>query len=374
MAFGDRIKAQRDELALSRPQLADRLGVTPSTVSNYETGVSFPQEEMMLRLFDCLETDPNTLFQDSFRRGADVLTERERQLLEQYRSLSPLGRESVQTMVEALRACQQKSAAPEQEPRVIPLYRTPAAAGYAAPVFGEDFDYLQVTDGVPQAAEFAVRIQGDSMVPYIPDGSVVYVNRDPLKAGDVGIFCVDGDIFCKQYYKDPAGTVYLFSLNRARADADVVLTAGSGRTLACFGRVILHAPPVAGADVTGEPGAAYAAPGSLVRQSSNDEPAVGGEDLPREERCLVGGQKGNGVGHVLRRPQPSQRRLLRQIPQGPLSQNLNHVGVDDAGSHAVDPDVGGRQLQRQGPGQPHESGFGAGIRHLAGGSPQSPDG
>ncbi|CAN4012119.1 Thioredoxin, partial [Dysosmobacter welbionis] len=49
-------------------QLADRLGVTPSTVSNYETGVSFPKEEMMLRLFDCLETDPNTLFQDSFRR------------------------------------------------------------------------------------------------------------------------------------------------------------------------------------------------------------------------------------------------------------------------------------------------------------------
>ena len=229
MAFGDRIKARREELALSRPQLADRLGVTPSTVSNYETGVSFPKEEMMLRLFDCLETDPNTLFQDSFRRGADVLTERERQLLEQYRSLSPLGRESVQTMVEALRACQQESAAPEQEPRVIPL-----------------FDYLQVTDGVPQAAEFAVRIQGDSMVPYIPDGSVVYVNRDPLKAGDVGIFCVDGDIFCKQYYKDPAGTVYLFSLNRARADADVVLTAGSGRTLACFGRVILHALPLPG--------------------------------------------------------------------------------------------------------------------------------
>ena len=67
-----------------------------------------------------------------------------------------------------------------------------------------------------------------------------------LKAGDVGIFCVDGDIFCKQYYKDPAGTVYLFSLNRARADADVVLTAGSGRTLACFGRVILHALPLPG--------------------------------------------------------------------------------------------------------------------------------
>lgn len=63
----------------------------------------------------------------------------------------------------------------------------------------------------------------------------------------MGIFCVDGDIFCKQYYKDPAGTVYLFSLNRARADADVVLTAGQRPDAsACFGRVILHALPLPG--------------------------------------------------------------------------------------------------------------------------------
>lgn len=134
----------------------------------------------------------------------------------------------------------------EQESRLIPLYRSPAAAGYAAPVFGEDFDYIPVTDDVPQAAEFAVRIQGDSMEPFIADGSVAYVNRDPLQDGDVGIFYVDGDMLCKQYYKDPAGVVYLFSLNRARADADVVFGPSSGRTLACFGRVILRTMPLPG--------------------------------------------------------------------------------------------------------------------------------
>ena len=239
-------KARREELALSRPQLADRLGVTPSTVSNYETGVSFPKEEMMLRLFDCLETDPNTLFQDSFRRGADVLTQRERQLLEQYRSLSPLGRESVQTMVEALRACQQESAAPEQEPGSSPctgLLRRPVMRRRCSARISTT-SRSQTACLSPQSLPCVSR--GTPWSPFIPDGSVVYVNRDPLKAGDVGIFCVDGDIFCKQYYKDPAGTVYLFSLNRARADADVVLTAGSGRTLACFGRVILHALPLPG--------------------------------------------------------------------------------------------------------------------------------
>ena len=82
------------------------------------------------------------------------------------------------------------------------------------------------------------------MAPYIPDESVGYVNRDPMGRGDVGIFCVDGDMLCKQYYKDPMGVVYLFSLNRRRADADVVFPRGSGRSLTCFGRVIMHAQPL----------------------------------------------------------------------------------------------------------------------------------
>ena len=182
------------------------------------------------------------------RRKAPKHRKHIRQLLEQYRGLSSRGQESVRSVVGTLCAYRDEveSGPAEPEPRVIPLYRSPAAAGYAAQVFGEDFDYVEVSGDVPAAAEFAVRIQGDSMTPYIADGSVAYVNRDPLRLGDVGVFCVDGDILCKQYYKDPAGTVYLFSLNRARADADVVFTAGSGRTLVCFGRVILHAPPLPG--------------------------------------------------------------------------------------------------------------------------------
>ena len=246
MGFGQRIQEQREALGLTRPELAAQLGVSPSAVSNYERGISFPKEEVLLRLFDCLDTQPNVLFQDSFRGRERSLNREETKLLEQYRTLPDQGREALRSVAEALCACRAEAEETAAEPRVIPLYRSPAAAGYAAPVFGEDFDYLPVTEDVPRAAEFAVRIQGDSMEPYIRDGDLVYVNRDPLAAGDVGIFWVDGDILCKQYYKDPAGTVYLFSLNRARSDADVVLTAGSGRTLACFGRVIFRAPALPG--------------------------------------------------------------------------------------------------------------------------------
>lgn len=248
MSLGKRIQECRESLGLSQAALAKRLGVSQSTVGNYEAGISFPREEVLLRLFDSLETDPNTLFRDSFREGGAALSRSERELVDQYRGLSHMGRETVRSVVDALCAYRDdlEVGRTDREPRLIPLYRSPAAAGYAAPVFGEDFDYIPVEDDVPQAAEFAVRIQGDSMVPFIRDGSVVYVNRDPLQAGDVGIFCVDGDMFCKQYYKDPAGVVYLFSLNRARADADQVLLPGGGRTLVCFGRVILHNLPLPG--------------------------------------------------------------------------------------------------------------------------------
>ena len=75
---------------------------------------------------------------------------------------------------------------------------------------------------------------------------MVYVNRDPLAPGDVGIFCVDGEMFCKQYYKDPVGIVYLFSLNRARSDADILLMPDGGRSLICMGRVMIHTLPLPG--------------------------------------------------------------------------------------------------------------------------------
>lgn len=248
MSFGERLRGRREELGMSRAQLAQKLGVSVSAIGNYETGVSSPKEEVLLRLFDSLQVEPNALYRDSFRGGEEIISAAERSLLKKYRGLPAVGRETVRSVVDALCAYRDEvdQTGTAEEPRVIPLYFSPAAAGYAAPVFGEEYEYIPVTGEIPTATEFAVRIQGDSMEPHIHDGSVVYVNRDPLQAGDVGIFCVDGEMVCKQYYRDPLGTVYLFSLNRWRGDADVVLTSRSGRSLVCFGRVMMHALPLPG--------------------------------------------------------------------------------------------------------------------------------
>jgi len=245
MGIGQRLKQRRLELGMSQKELARRLGVTPAAISNYESGQNAVREDILINLFSVLDVDPNYLYQDSFRGGSFPVSVEEKQLVLKYRALSLGGRQAMHAVADAMTAYQadMDSGPPEEEPRQIPLYRSPAAAGYAAPVFGEDFDYIDVTGDVPPGADFAVRIQGDSMEPYIQDASVVYVNRDPLSNGDVGIFCVDGEMLCKQFVRDGLGMTYLFSLNRKRADADVILPRDSGRTMVCFGRVLLSVRP-----------------------------------------------------------------------------------------------------------------------------------
>ena len=206
MSFGERLKERREALGLSRSALAEQLDVTRSAIGNYEIGVSFPKEDVLLRLFDILSAEPNDLFCDSFvsRRS---LTEEERFFADRYQTLSASGKAAVQSMLYALNEV--PSAAPLPPPRrVIPLYTSPAAAGYVSPIMGEDYEPLTVTDAVPPEAEFAVRIRGDSMEPEIGDGSIAYVHHAPVENGDVGIFCVDGDMFCKKQMHHPVVSLF----------------------------------------------------------------------------------------------------------------------------------------------------------------------
>ena len=248
MGMGLRLRQRREELGLSRSELAGRLGVSVSAIGNYETGQNAVREDLLPRLLEALKVDANYLYQDYFTGGL-VCSAGEERLVRRYRELGAAGRRAVDAVVDTLGAYQQEiqSRPEERGVREIPLYRCPAAAGFAAPVFGEDYDLIPVEGEVPPGADFAVRIQGDSMEPWLKDGGVAYVNRDPLENGDVGIFCVDGEMLCKQYVRDPLGMVYLLSLNRRRAEADVCLDRGGGRTLVCFGRVILpRRIPIAG--------------------------------------------------------------------------------------------------------------------------------
>ena len=133
-----------------------------------------------------------------------------------------------------------KAPEPRGEIAYIKHYLVPAAAGYASPIEGEDYELMPRDLHTPAEADFCISIQGDSMAPYIPDGSLVYVKRDaPLQEFDAGVFFVDGDVLCKQWCVDYTGTLHLLSANPLREDANRSFPRDSGQTVICFGKVLL---------------------------------------------------------------------------------------------------------------------------------------
>ena len=108
----------------------------------------------------------------------------------------------------------------------------------------EDYSLLP-RQGRDERADFCLTVRGDSMEPFIPDGSLVYVKRNaPLQEFEPGIFFVDGDVYCKQWCTDYAGTLHLLSANPLRQDANLVIPRDSGRVCVYFGKVLMsrHLP------------------------------------------------------------------------------------------------------------------------------------
>lgn len=246
MTLGDRVRTYRKAKGLTQEALAKAIGVSKTTITGYELGYREPDVEKIKLLSDALGVTGDDLLNTGFSKtkNAPSVSDEAMRMARDYDKLDNWGRQAVRDLTDTELARMEdearfmNGAMLEDEPKVINLYAEPAAAGIAVPTMGVDFEPYTLKPDDPQGAAFAVRLQGDSMEPYFPDGSIVFVNHDAMVNGDIGIFCVDSGTVCKQYYRDPLGMVYLFSLNRKRSDADVILGPSSNRTLICQGRVI----------------------------------------------------------------------------------------------------------------------------------------
>lgn len=240
------LRNRRSELGLKQKDVAFVMGVKCNTLSNWETGRSGLDLDTFVKLCGIYELDAAAVLGAAYGLQSDAPTAQELLHIRRFRTLDAHGKQVVEDLLhaEAMRMeLTRKKTEPEHPAtRIIPLFSSPAAAGYASPVLGEDFTEYEIP--YDTKGDFAARISGDSMEPYIEDGSVVLVTRTlDMQPGDVGLFCVDNDIYCKQYCEDLYGNIYLFSLNRERADADLSIPADSGRTVFCYGKVLLPKRP-----------------------------------------------------------------------------------------------------------------------------------
>jgi len=97
--------------------------------------------------------------------------------------------------------------------RSLNVYYLPVSAGSGSFLDSNDFEPMTVGSEVPAAANFGVRVSGDSMLPHFLDSQIVWVEKTPeLLHGEYGIFYLNGNAYIKklQHNKDE---LTLISLN-----------------------------------------------------------------------------------------------------------------------------------------------------------------
>lgn len=243
MQFHERLKYLRVCNDMTQKELSERLDISTVSIRNWETGTKSPSMSAIVSLAKIFRVSTDFLLGvtvDLEKDGA-LLDGNERTLVCDYRMLDKHGQKAVSAICAIEKARVKESATfSRSSHRYIPKYITPAAAGLSAPLDESECEMILVDESVPYNADFAVRIHGDSMYPYIQNGDIVYVKKDcELSVGDIGIFCVDGSMYCKQYYIDSSNNLVLISANPDLRNTNVYINSENQSSVVCYGKVLL---------------------------------------------------------------------------------------------------------------------------------------
>lgn len=88
MSFATRLKEARKNKQLTQKQLGELVGVGNTAISNYEKSVTFPNLDILYKIFDILQTEPNFFFQDEITdTGSSLEFDSNQLILDMYNKL-----------------------------------------------------------------------------------------------------------------------------------------------------------------------------------------------------------------------------------------------------------------------------------------------
>ena len=237
-----RIKEARQLAGIAQKDLAKKLGIAAATLSGYESGAHDPKSELLSVIADTCGVSVDFLLgrDTSKNEKSPGLSTEAMKVAKDYDGLAKPGQRLVRVVIDELKKEEVPDNIVELRPanKVIRLLGSSFAAGAGEPDFGNVWTDYEVPADSP--AEFAIRINGDSMEPYLPDGSIALCRMDTPRDGDVAALLIDGEFLCKQVCIDFAGTLHLFSLNRERKNLDRHIPRDDiDRQIKCFGTVIM---------------------------------------------------------------------------------------------------------------------------------------
>lgn len=210
-SFGAVLRKYRNKNELSQPELAEMLGISRNTITNWETDKCRPEVDSIRTLCTMLGIPLYELFGLS---NDSIPSPHENVILSQYRQLSPVGRRVIDKTIHSMleEETNARDNYLEQSFDLVPLESTPSAAGPGCDFVDQPPEYVFIKkNGYSESVDALIRVSGASMEPTYHDGDLVYVKyTQDVADGDIVICSTADGAVIKQLMNDK-----LHSLNIA---------------------------------------------------------------------------------------------------------------------------------------------------------------
>lgn len=200
----ERIRFYRDKRGIDQRDMAEQLGITSNSISNWETGRSRPDVNLLPAICEVLDITLNDLF--GLESSDANVTDKQRELITKYEALSSGHQFIVDNLIDNLSRIEGSESIPEL--KKLMYFSRSLAAGIGDPTeFEEDAEpvYVYAAPEV-KAADSIFKVNGDSMEPYFSDDQDVLVQRlsdgSGLSFGEIGAFIIGNETYIKKYEKD----------------------------------------------------------------------------------------------------------------------------------------------------------------------------
>lgn len=203
----DKLMTEKD---ISAYKISKSTGISDRLIGYWRKGEKLPGAENLLTIANYFDVSVDYLLTGQEKNSSSLkLTDEEQEILKLFNMLSHDNKIRIKERAVVLAELETPAAdelaavkePEEQETIFIEFSNLKVSAGAGEPLIDDSYpDFIEVKKSeLTENANFAVKINGKSMMPHFKDGDVVLVRSQPyVNVGEIGIFVIDGNGYIKE--------------------------------------------------------------------------------------------------------------------------------------------------------------------------------